>query len=484
MLVLGCLLIPAWQGLLAYLGCHNYVYRIRAATGVHEEARFVYFYHYLGLFPVASDREDLEYSRAGAERAFAEHGDGLVTELGYTVREGDLGKLFLYLPDVWLKGAPRDPDMRVANGAAFILALVALFAAFWWIRQPVLGLLVVGVLGSNPFQLAEVYTANNVFGWPITAAIAMLALHLPLLGRRRPPRWLLWAAPVASGLALATIRQIRSEPVAIILSVALAYLAVAGVRWRVRLALVALLAVSFGAGLAGWSGWFDHKIAEAGRRVAAAGGHVYRGPRVQHHVFWHAVWCGLGDFGGKHGYVWGDWVAAQYAHETVAARYGLDVPRCVVGELYDGGHWDAAGKFRKTHAEIPHYGEVLRDKVLHDVTHDPLWYLGVLARRAWRLLTETTPARLSIGWAALPIPTHGLLLLPVLGLLVWSRAWLLLKLVAFSLSLGATAFLIYSGRGTCYYSCTHLFVTAVLCAWLAELACAAVRSRAIQAASA
>ena len=67
------------------------------------------------------------------------------------------------------------------------------------------------------------------------------------------------------------------------------------------------------------------------------------------------------------------------------------------------------------------------------------------------------------------------MLLPVLGLLVWARSWMLAKLVCFSLPLSLTAVLIYSGNGTCFYSCYHLLVAAVVAAVGVELALVPLR---------
>ena len=59
--------------------------------------------------------------------------------------------------------------------------------------------------------------------------------------------------------------------------------------------------------------------------------------------------------------------------------------------------WDAAGKYYRTPYELPHYEEVIRDKVLGDIRRDPVWYLGILWKRAGRILTETSPVRLAAG---------------------------------------------------------------------------------------
>jgi hypothetical protein len=117
---------------------------------------------------------------------------------------------------------------------------------------------------------------------------------------------------------------------------------------------------------------------------------------------------------------------------------------------------------------MPGYHDALRSKVLGDIARDPLWYLGILAQRAGRILTETTPVRLRWGGGWVTLPMHGLVVLPVLGVLAWARAWRLVKLIVFFAPLSLMALVVYSGRGMCYYSCYHLAVAAVLVALLVE----------------
>jgi hypothetical protein len=182
------------------------------------------------------------------------------------------------------------------------------------------------------------------------------------------------------GVLLASVRQIRPEPVAIAAS--------AGRRLPARAA--RLLAAARGAwprcswppfvatSLA-WQVYFDRKFEQATRVVAAAGGRTYHGPRDRYHTFWHPLWCGLGDFGEKHGYEWRDKAAARYAAPIVRDRYRA------LGKEPDWPYlfWD------------PVYNEVLAEKIRYDITHDPIWYLEVLALRIGRVFTWTTPVRLA-----------------------------------------------------------------------------------------
>jgi hypothetical protein len=97
-------------------------------------------------------------------------------------------------------------------------------------------------------------------------------------------------------------------------------------------------------------------------------------PEPQQHAFWWGVWTGLGDFDRTKGYRWRDAAAA----EAVAAAGG---PRLT------GWYYDARSE------------GILRAAVLRDIREDPLWYAGILARRAF----ATVSLRKLWPWA----PTSG-----------------------------------------------------------------------------
>jgi hypothetical protein len=248
-LLAGLVLIAAWQkdffNRAASLD-DRYVHR--ESTGMNAEWRFVYFLYYTGLVPVvATDAHARlkaepgydKFERGAAQRVIAERGETLSMDASQTIRAGDMGRVLLYLPYAVWRGDTRDPRLAPTHAVAFTLALGALYAAFWLVRDPVLGAATTALLGSNPYQLSEVHFRENVFGWAITAGVLTLALSLPLLQRhsiRRP-----WALLLAIGIVLGTIRQIRPEPGAIVVSAGLACLLVSRASWPRRVALAAVL---------------------------------------------------------------------------------------------------------------------------------------------------------------------------------------------------------------------------------------------------
>ena len=434
----------------------------RQASGMNDEHRFLYFLYYLGLYPVVSNeghsrmRDEPGYRKFNAEaakRVFAESGDTLAMETRQTIRAGEMGRALLYLPYAMWTGSARNPRLAPTHAVAFTVALAALFTALWWARDPVLGALVVGLLGANPYQLAEVHATENIFGWTITTGILALALSLPLLRRRGAGRRA-GLSPLLVGALLGTVRQIRPEPVTILASAAAASLTLARASWPRRIALAALLVATFMLSSRLWLAYFDHKFEQARQVVAAAGGSVYEGPRDRYHMFWHPFWCGLGDFGQEYGYLWWDRAAYRYAIPLVQARYEA------LGRQPDWRFlvWD------------PVYNEVLAAKIKRDITDHPFWYAGVLVRRVLRVLTWTTPVRLAAGTWWVTLPWNGLAVLPLLALLAFTRSWSVLKLALFPLGSSLSAILIFSGTlpGQTYSGWFHVVGAAIVLAALVE----------------
>ena len=479
--------IVGWQA--RFVANHDALdktYRLTASRGLFDVRDFFYAYYYLGRYPVtvgatmASATPETpfellwhaerppEFSREGTERFLREHGSNLIMDMNWTFHSGERGRIFLFWPDTLLKGAPRDPSVRPCHVIVFIIALCALFVAFWAVRQPVLGTAMTLLLGSNPFQLYSAYGDENVFSWPISTAMLVLALHLPLLRADRLPRLSLWLVPLLTGVLVATVETIRTEPVPIMASAALTYLFLGrAVPRRPRLVALALLICSYGAMTASWDAYFFLKFHEAKRWVAALGGRPMPEDHFPlRHRVWHSMWCGLGDFDVKYGHLFDDRLAFHLAFRILESKYHLDVPHLKpTGYFFDDAFWDEKKTYAKTGDELPHYYDVIRDDLLEQITRDPGWYAYILKRRAWRLLSEATPIQVALDpWLRLTVPFHGLILLPLLLGLIATRNWMRVKLALFTLPLCLPALVIYSGLGMHLYACYHMVAAAILLA--------------------
>ena len=375
-----------------------------------------------------------------------------------TPRFGDYGKLFLFYPDVLLRGDPAHPSALPANELLFITALVALFWAFWSEGYGLLGTLIVVLVGSDPFQLLETYGRGNVFSIPISVTLIALATHLRFLTRRKGADALAWAIAIASGAALASFREVRAEAWIIAVSVFATYL-LARAPWPKRLLLAAVFLATFLATGQAWTRFWADRSAQAARFVAHAGGEVFRKPGGTHHTVWHAIDCGLGDYGGDRGFSWDDRESFRWATTRDLVANPEPIPYHYAGgyylaETYDGVHHIAP-------TDLPEYNRLIRSRVTNAIQRDPLWYGGILFQRLLAIQRDATPAALSLGSLTLAVPGAGWLIGPVLLFALWRRRYFHAALILFVLPLSALALLIYSGKGMTFYGIAHLLALAV-----------------------
>jgi hypothetical protein len=459
--------------------------------GLHSQDRFVYFLYYKNLFPVATmesgrdwdfyfsndevqeEPNRLTYSAEAAQRILTEKGSSLVQEWGHTIRNENHLQTFLYLPDAWRRGTPKDAESRITNAVVFMLGLTAIYVAFFLSRRFALGLFLVLFLGSNPFQLFAAYREENILSWPITMFCVAAALAAPMIAGRTLP-WQFWAPlGVFTGFLFGTAYQIRSETVAAMMGLVAVVLTLWERPWRSRLAQVGVLIVAFGGTLLAWNAYFEKKIAESSQVVARAGGHVYPGPLQGHHPLWASLWPGLGDFDRTHGYNLGDAAAITYLEPLMRSRFNEEMPwwwgtSREKQPRVASDYYDAARIYYRYPFDSPHTATLLREKVIHDVTHDPLWYAGILAKRVWRILNQTTPVQLYVNPSiTLPLPFHGLIAVAIFGVAWWRRDWTALRLLLLSLPLSLTPLVITSAANFTYFSIYHLSAAAIGLSWAA-----------------
>ena len=457
-------LIVAWQlGFNSAPPQSRAPYAMSASMGLCLDApNFFYFFYHLGAFPVgALEVPHLGPTRADAVAFVARHGDRLQMDFGRptnTPRFGDYAKLFLFYPDVWLRHDPAHPSALPFNELLFIVSLLALFWAFWREGQALLGTLLVLLVGSDPFQILEAYGRGNVFSIPISVTLLALAVHLRFLTGRRNADGPAWGIALASGAALATLREVRPEAGFIGLSVMAAYLLVRNASPGRRTLLVTAFLAAGALTSFAWQGYWTRRFDAARLFVARAGGEVYAAPHETHHAFWHAVYCGLGDYGADRGFDWDDRRAFRWATTPDPATNPHPIPYhytagYYLDETYDGIHHVAP-------TDLPEYNRLVRERVVGEIVRHPLWYARVLTQRAAAIARDATPACLSFGAVTLPLPGAGWLTAPLLLWFLVRRRRLEAALVLFTVPLSILPLMVYSGRGMTFYGIAHLVALA------------------------
>jgi hypothetical protein len=197
--------------------------------------------------------------------------------------------------------------------------------------------------------------------------------------------------------------------------------------------------------------------------LESLGGLPYEGPTAFHHEFWHAVWCGLGDFGRDHGYIWDDHAAYRKVVPILEKEAGHPLDIETKG-WFTKQAYGANPRYKVGIWELPGYDATIRKLVLDDISAHPLWYAHVLYKRAERILTETTPISIAYGDEREDYPAEwvSVACAPLLLVLLLMRRFFSTKLLLFATPLSIPAFLIYSGAGVTNYSCFHLIGVSIV----------------------
>lgn len=456
-LLVGLLIILLWQGTLAVVPkLTTSKMSLRASSGMPIEfTRFFYFYKYLDLFPMATEigPEQLQDSKAAAEAVVVEHPETLVMDINHAIRAGDLGKIFLFLPSGWF-GSVKNPTVHWLTAPLFMFSLMFLFYRFWADRKTKFGFFIVLALGSTTFMSYETYRNENIFSIPVSIALLLMGLHFNLLKLRKESLFKVTLLALFSGVLLGVLHHVRIENVLIALSLLVLYLFNKQQRWFVNLLVTLLFVFSFWEASQRVSHYISHKFTITEEFVKKSGGNVFAGPRHMTHNFWHAIYCGLGDFDWKFNYRWDDRAAAEYAAPILYEKYGIIVPKLInygVSEEY----YDQAHKYYKRPYERPEYGEVIKAKVIGDIEGHPFWYLSILILRGLRALVDSSGVSPFLGLLfGIPIP---MLVALIYGIRLWrERNWFLLRFIAFPLPLLGVGLLVYSGGGTFYYCFSNI----------------------------
>ena len=472
-IVAGCVLIIAWHSAfvreadLLKPGIHS-AKPGYAGLYVTSIQTVFYFFYYTGQYPIGwfgSRRpllEDPELASSLIEPGAANQ--ELVNELHAVIGKGDFGQIFLLFPHAWKYGVTLKATPKVFNQYLALSTYLALFLALSLTGHKLLALVFVPLIGSQPFAVDHLYRLDNIWAYPIAMGSLMLALCAPLVFSLRPRRWHA-LIPLAAGVMLASVREVRAEPWMLIISVAIACAFARG-GWLRRAALVAVLLVSFGFTTALWSHFWEARFEQSYRTVEEAGGRPFNGSYNQHHALWHPIWCGLADFARDKGYRWLDTAAYRYAIPIINQRHGTDHRLLNEGAFVLESTVPGNPGYQMKPELLPEYTVVIREKVLGDIADDPLWYLGVLSKRAERIMDRAPEVRLHWGATFTRIPFSAWWIVPVLALAVTARRWDATKVLLFYTPTSLAAFLIYSDGGMTNPTSFHVATLAVMVCWV------------------
>lgn len=400
---------------------------------------FLYFYYYTNHFPLATLNESLKYSEADAITEIKTNGESLIMEYEHWSRLGEHARIIAFLPNAYLDGNPSRPRIKLFNTLIFISGLICLAFGFYRSKKMLAGVLLIILINSTPFFLYEIYTNQNIFGLLASCFFIILGLNVSLFFRPKISILKLLLLVIISGAIIGFLSEVRNEISLVIVSVILLYFLLPNQKIVVRIGLIVAVSLTFYVAKLGIRNHFENQFDQTKTLVETKGGHVYNGNKIAGHKIWHPIFCGLGDFDEKNNYKWDDRIAYAYATPILNEEHNLDI--AYSGKFYTDNFYDEDSLYYVKFDEIIEYEEIVKNKVLSDISDDPGWYIAIIFKRIVRVLTVT-----------LPFAYAGWLLLPLIFYLIRSKKWLYLKLLIVSFPLSITPVIIYSGKGSTYNS--------------------------------
>jgi hypothetical protein len=422
--------IPDWQ-------------RSRYATGFNmpKAEQFEYFRYYTGHFPIASLNQNLEYSKEGAKSEIENRGEDLVMEVAHWARYGESARIWACIPYALVSQSASDPSIRLFGSIVFVLSTLILYLGLLKLKKTLFGFVLLVMINITPFYLYEIYTNENIFYLVGSVFFMVLGMNIHILFPNRGNyKWSLTLVMIfLSSCIIGFFSEFRNEVSVLMGSLVLIILFAKNVNILARLGLLLLIMLGFSGTKTLIRGHFKEKKANAEAVVTLAKGHVFNGGETSGHTLWHSIFCGLGDFDDKYGYDWDDETKAYaYSVPKLKEKCGVDYDYTPGGYFFNA-YSDEDSIYYIKFEEIACYQDILKEKVVNDVSSDPLWYGKILLNRLVRILTVTIPLPY-LGWLVLLLPYF-----------YWKKDnLLLLNLILISLPLCATSLIIFSLKGSTY----------------------------------
>lgn len=279
----------------------------------------------------------------------------------------DLGSVFLIYIASLFHGQFYPTGVLGLHMVIYLSILLFLFHSFYRQKMSLIGLLVCVFLASNTIIVSHFcYNTFTGWGYPLLGALLTFAILLPIVLNRPLSEKELWFRITCAGIVFFIFMTIRSSMVFISLSVLFFVLIYGKLSKYKRLARVGVTLLVLVVPYLGYSNLVTYlrhyyhskfQLSDPTNNYSGA-----------HHLIWHGIYCGLGDFGQDKGFEWRDKVAEDYAESIKPG----------VCEYDDGvlGLSDAE------------YEVILRNKILTTICENPLWYLKILSLRIKRIFWD------------------------------------------------------------------------------------------------
>ena len=457
--LISIVLIASWQLFFYYDNSgipKNYSIQGTVGGGGHHLEGFRSFvggFKKTGLYPIAST--------------------GLQTEVYDTYRMGDRGKMYL----LWFDSLFSEFNWSYIRTSSilFTTAILIFFLGFYQTPNKIFSIASTIFIGSSSFQLYEVYVNNNIFSLPISVTIFIMGINSfafrDTLKKISPG---ILATALFTGLLLGFVKQVRTEPVIVGISVGIIYLLMKSISIKSRLLLVSLCIAGFIVSNISINYYLDSQQKKAEAYISDHGGEVYKGYKRKAHLLWHPIFCGFGDYASELGYKWDDYVAYSYALNILRINdpnlwpeFNENLKDKKLSDYFIAS--DAAYKSKLEDRDD--YEPILKGKVIKDVTEHPWIFIQLYLKRAANAFLHTSGLQVSaFNYLNLSINFSGLgfIFFIALALALRKRDWFSVKVLFFSLPLLASSLLITSQNSYEFYSIYPGLSAAILISYAAS----------------
>ena len=264
----------------------------------------------------------------------------------------DLGMVFVVYFISMLQGQFFPIGVRMLNILMYLIILLFLFHCFYRQKRALAGLLLCSFLASHSYFMCHLYYyAFTGWGYSLPGTLLIFALLLPVVINEPVSKKELWFRISLAGIVFFIFLAIRSDIIFVAVSI-LFFVIIYGktqVRKRIMRGLFTLFILIAPYVI------YSNAVTYLRHYYQAK----YELPPTQknyngtHHLVWHGIYGGLGDFGVDKGFKYLDANVEDYA-KTV--KPGIEA--------------DEVG-----------YEIILREKVLSTIQKNPAWYMKILLKR-------------------------------------------------------------------------------------------------------
>ena len=351
--------------------------------------------------------------------------------------------ILLHIPHrIFLESIPY--QIFLSNQILWIFSLMMIFTSLWFCQQRLFSIILILIVGSNPYQLNEVYAREDIFCWILSVGLIVTAFFIPLLTKKfnRNTNYLLCICTL-TGMLLGLARIFRQDPLGIVISV-VCFLILTK-QFNKKHKLIAMLLLCAGMKTLCY-------LPNAVSYINTGNWSYYEWDYFQKFEgSFFPIYGGVGDFDEKYSIVWDDLVM----HEKARKLYHDSV------------------QVNDSDEHSPGFNDPLIKELIYHIFTDPLWYLDILAHRICRVMFENVPIGISLSnsfWILLPkgFVTFGCLLFFLAGT-IYFKEYFYLKLSAFTVFIGTTPLLIFSGANNHFYFITNHFIVSICIIFLFKI---------------